>query len=345
MQPADVDTAVAKLTALPEVAATWTVESFVPTNQDQKLPVIEAAEKALGPALRASPRPAPSDAENVAALQQGAQALQNTADHQSGTGADAARRLANALDKLAQADAAQRAKVTDAFIRPLRLDLDDVGQSLMAEPVTRASLPPDLVRDWVASDGRMRIEIWPKGDANDNATIKRFARAVQAVQPNATGEAIGSTEWGGTIVEAFAEAAALALLSIAVLLWIVLRRLDRRLSDANPASCRRSCHARNLRARKIPTQLRKYHCAAGAAWHRRGIQDLLRDGMATRAEQFSRSRSADAGGVLQHALDRHRLRQSVAVESAGDIEHGQTIGAVACLHAELGDVIPACPDG
>ena len=225
MQPADVDTAVAKLTALPEVAATWTVESFVPTNQDQKLPVIEAAEKALGPALRASPRPAPSDAENVAALQQGAQALQNTADHQSGTGADAARRLANALDKLAQADAAQRAKVTDAFIRPLRLDLDDVGQSLMAEPVTRASLPPDLVRDWVASDGRMRIEIWPKGDANDNATIKRFARAVQAVQPNATGEAIGSTEWGGTIVEAFAEAAALALLSIAVLLWIVLRRL------------------------------------------------------------------------------------------------------------------------
>ena len=47
------------------------------------------------------------------------------------------------------------------------------------------------MRDWVESDGRMRIEIWPKGDANDNATIKRFARAVQAVRPDATGEAIG----------------------------------------------------------------------------------------------------------------------------------------------------------
>jgi uncharacterized protein len=225
LPPADVGTAVAKLTALPEVAATWTVESFVPADQDQKLPTIEAAEKALGPILRTSPRPAPSDAENVAALQQGVKALQNVADQQSGTGADAARRLANALNKLAQADVAQRARATDAFIHPLQLDLDDVGQSLMAEPVTRASLPPDLVRDWVASDGRMRIEIWPKGDANDNATIKRFARAVQAVQPGAAGEAIGSTEWGGTIVEAFAEAAALALLSIAILLWIVLRRL------------------------------------------------------------------------------------------------------------------------
>ena len=71
----------------------------------------------------------------------------------------------------------------------------------------------------------MRIEVWPKGDANDNANIRRFTRAVLAVQPDATGEAIGSTEWGGTIVKAFGEAAALALLSIAILLWIVLRRL------------------------------------------------------------------------------------------------------------------------
>ena len=155
---------------------------------------------------------------------QGMQTLQGIAD-QHGPGADAARRLADAFDRLAQADAGQRARATDAFIHPLNLDLDDVGQSLAAEHVTRASLPPDLVRDWVAPDGRVRIEIWPKGDANDNATIIRFARAVQAVQPGATGEAIGSTEWGGTIVEAFAEAAALALLSIAVLLWIVLRRL------------------------------------------------------------------------------------------------------------------------
>jgi uncharacterized protein len=122
-------------------------------------------------------------------------------------------------------DPAQRDGTTDAFIRPLQLDLDDVGQSLAAKRVTRVSLPPDLVRDWIAPDGRVRIEIWPKGDANDNATIRRFARAVQAVQPGATGEAIGSTEWGGTIVEAFAVAAGLALLSIAILLWIVLRRL------------------------------------------------------------------------------------------------------------------------
>ena len=49
---------------------------------------------------------------------------------------------------------------------------------------------------------------------------------MQAVEPDATGEAISSIEWGRTIVTAFVEAAALALLSIAILLWIVLRRLS-----------------------------------------------------------------------------------------------------------------------
>jgi hopanoid biosynthesis associated RND transporter like protein HpnN len=223
--PDAVSTVVAKLAALPEVATTWTLDNFIPPEQDQKLPIIEAAEKALAPALHAPPRPPPTDAENVAALTQAMQTLQGVADQHGGAGADAARRLANALGKLAQADAAQRARATDAFIHPLQLDLDDISPSLTAERVTRDSLPPDLVRDWIAPDGRMRIEVWPKGDANDNATIRRFARAVQAVAPEATGEAIGSIEWGDTIVKAFAEAAALALISIAILLWIVLRRL------------------------------------------------------------------------------------------------------------------------
>ena len=221
----DADATGAKLKALPQVAATWTLQSFIPNEQDRKLPMIEAAEKSLGGTLRSEPQGAPSDAENVAALQHGARTLQNAAGKNSGRGADAARRLAAALDRLAGADGNQRNLATDAFIQPLKLDLGDVAQSLTAERVTRESLPPELVRDWIAPDGRVRIDIWPKGDANDIASIRRFARAVLSVEPGATGEAVGSTEWGDTIVRAFAEAAGLALLSIFVLLWIVLRRL------------------------------------------------------------------------------------------------------------------------
>jgi uncharacterized protein len=218
--PAVVD----KLRALPEVASAWTIDSFVPADQDKKLEAIGKAKESLEPALHPAPRTPPSDAESIIALQQGVHSLESIADQQ-GPGADAARRLASAMQKLAQADQAQRARATDAFVRPLQQDLDDIGQTLMAERVTRQTLPADLVRDWVAEDGRKRIEVWPKGDASDNATVSRFARAVMAVEPTATGEAIGSIDWGATIVWAFIEAMALALISIAILLWLVLRRV------------------------------------------------------------------------------------------------------------------------
>jgi uncharacterized protein len=76
----------------------------------------------------------------------------------------------------------------------------------MAGRVTRETLPADLVRDWVAPDGRMRIEVWPKGNSNDNSTVRRFAQAVLGAEPRATGEAISAT-----IVRAFIEAMVLAL--------------------------------------------------------------------------------------------------------------------------------------
>jgi uncharacterized protein len=213
-----------KLRALPEVASVWTIDSFIPPDQDKKLAAIGNAKTSLEQSLHPAPRTPPSDAENVTALQQGVHALEGLASEQ-GDGAKAARRLADAMKKLSQADEASRVRTRDAFIGPLKLDIDDIDQSLMAEPVTRQSLPADLVRDWVAPDDRMRIEVWPKGNTGDNATIRRFARAVLSIEPSATGEAIGSIHWAATIVEAFIEAMVLAFISIAILLWLVLRRV------------------------------------------------------------------------------------------------------------------------
>ena len=213
-----------KLRALPEVASVWTIDSFVPLDQDKKLAAIGNAKTSLEQSLHPTPRTPPSDAENVTALQQGVHALEGLAGEQ-GDGAKAAHRLADAMKKLSQADEASRVRARDAFIGPLKLDIDDIDQSLMAEPVTRQSLPADLVRDWVAPDDRMRIEVWPKGNTGDNATIRRFAQAVLSVEPSATGEAIGSIHWAATIVEAFIEAMVLAFISIAILLWLVLRRV------------------------------------------------------------------------------------------------------------------------
>jgi hypothetical protein len=91
--------------------------------------------------------------------------------------------------------------------------------------VTITTLPPNLIRDWVLPDGRARVEALPKGDTNDTSVLRNFATAVLRAEPSATGPAISYYESGKTVTAAFIEAGALALASIAILLFIALRRL------------------------------------------------------------------------------------------------------------------------
>jgi hopanoid biosynthesis associated RND transporter like protein HpnN len=214
-----------RLTGLPEVARTLTLATFVPQNQDEKLAILRDAALLLDPVLHPTQvKPPPSDAENVEALRATAAALRAAAGADAGAAGDTARRLGATLDRLAAADpdaraAAQRAVTTDL----VRL-LDRLRAAFSAQEVTRETLPPDLVRDWVAPDGRARIEVFPTGDSNDNAVIARFVAAVRTVAPQATGVPVIIVESGRTVVRAFLEAGLYALGAIFVILWIALRR-------------------------------------------------------------------------------------------------------------------------
>jgi hypothetical protein len=118
-----------------------------------------------------------------------------------------------------------RAKAQDVLIAPLKVALDGLRQSLEAEPITEANLPADLAAQWIKPDGRARVEIYPKGDPNDNEVVRQFASEVEKVEPNATGGPVSILESGRTVIRAFIQAGGWALASIAILLWVVLRRL------------------------------------------------------------------------------------------------------------------------
>ena len=117
-----------------------------------------------------------------------------------------------------------RVRATDAFVPALQTTLEQLRQSLKAAPVSLATLPTDLKRDWLTPDGRARVEILPGGDSNDNATVKRFTKAVLAVAPNAIGPAISIPASGDTIVRAFIQAGFSSLIVVTILLAIALRR-------------------------------------------------------------------------------------------------------------------------
>jgi hopanoid biosynthesis associated RND transporter like protein HpnN len=223
--PAAAAAVVKRVAALPQVGGTRNLDSFIPEGQAQKIATIGKAAAVLDPALHAAPEPGPSDSEDVAALRNAAANLRATAGKANGAGANAAMRLARDLDALAAASAQTRGKAQAAFIAPLQIDLHDVAASLHPQTVMRSNLPRDLVREWIAPNGDARTEILPKGNTSNTETIRNFARAVLAVEPHATGEAIQIYEWGNTVTAAFIKAGVLAICSIALLLLVVLRRI------------------------------------------------------------------------------------------------------------------------
>jgi uncharacterized protein len=214
-----------RLVPLPEVDRVLTLNTLIPSDQDQKLTLIGQTGKTLEPAFRAPPRPAASDAENVAALNRGTDMLTRAAGTQNGPGAEAAKRLGAALKTLANGDQALRARAEFALVSPLRTALAGLRESFEAQKITAENIPPDIKSKWTLPDGRSRAEVHPKGDPNDNGTLRNFARAALAVAPTASGGPIAILKSGETVVRAFIEAGIWAFLSIAILLWVVLRRL------------------------------------------------------------------------------------------------------------------------
>ena len=216
----------ARLKALPEVERAITLSSFVPADQDAKLDQIRDLAVLLGPSLYPSEvKPAPTDAETVEAMKSAAADLADAANSHPGPGADAAKRLASSLAALAAGPPERRARAEREMLPGAARVVEQTRQLIQAAPVTLADVPPEIADDWVTKDGRARVEVFAKGDSNDNAVLKRFVDAVTAVAPNATGAPVSIQASGKTVVRAFLQAGALALGSIAILLYLALRRV------------------------------------------------------------------------------------------------------------------------
>jgi uncharacterized protein len=223
---ADAKNIEAKLEKVPEVLRVMSLDSFVPEDQPAKLKLIAQAAKVVGPALNPdSVDAAPSDAENVDALKSSVESLRKTAGDNKSAGANAARRLADALSKLAESNQATREKAQDVFVTPLKIVFDQLKNTLQAQPVSLKTLPPELVSGWKAKDGLMRVEALPKGDPNDNDNLRRFADAVLIAEPTAIGGPVSILKSGDVVVSAFVHAGIYALIVIGLLLWLTLQRI------------------------------------------------------------------------------------------------------------------------
>jgi hopanoid biosynthesis associated RND transporter like protein HpnN len=331
-----------RLGSVPEVSQTITLDSLVPGDQDAKLALIQKAATAIGSSLNpAAIEPRPTDAENVKALTSTAATLSTVAETSQGPGVGAAKRLSGLLLQLATSEPRLRRNFETALVEPLRIALEELRQALQAQRITTENIPADLARLWVSPDGRARVQVLAYGDPDDTAVIRNFVTTVLAVEPNATGPAVMLFEAGNTIVRSFIEAAIFAVLAIATLLWIALRRVADVLLTLVPLLVAGVVTLELCSAFDLP--LNFANIIALPVLLGVGVAFKIYYIMAWRSGQTALVQSPLTRAVM--FSDGDRLRQPVVIERSRHLEYGSIDGAGAGLYDDSRGVLSTRSDG
>ncbi|MGA8170447.1 MAG: MMPL family transporter [Methylocystis sp.] len=210
-----------KMAALPQVDHVITVDTLLPADQDEKLPLIESAAARMRDVFAPKIKPTPSYAETIKSLGAAAKTLL-----ERGGGRDAppsVARFAEVLDALARSDESTLEAARVAAFADFEKLLGETRQALGAKRVTLDTLPADLASDWISPSGDYRIEAFPKGDSNNREVMVAFAEQAKRIAPNATGAPIVVAEAGDTVVRAFELAGLYSFLAIFAILVVALR--------------------------------------------------------------------------------------------------------------------------
>jgi uncharacterized protein len=213
-----------KLETLSTVASVISINSFVPMDQSAKLALIADANSILAPTLAPRSPAAPVTPEQIrmaakSALSQIEPALPKLPkDHPLASIAEDLRRIQSAPDAVLMA-------TNEALTRFLPDQLTRLRTALSAEPVTLSSIPANFARDWMTPDGRARVQVNPKPEAHTPRGLVEFVHQVTSVAPDAGGAAVTIVATSQTIVGAFRSAAIYAVITIAVILLGLLRRV------------------------------------------------------------------------------------------------------------------------
>lgn len=214
------------LNKLPEVDQVLSGATFVPEQQDQKLAMLAQAQTILAPTLLAistPPQTAVTAAQIRTAMAQTISAIDSVAAKLPENSELLA--IGKTLQRMQGESDAQIMAMNKSVTQFLPQALQGLASSLSAKPITQASLPASIKRDWFLPNGSVRVEALPTAAVQSTRGLRQFAKAVRSVAPNAGGPAISTIATAATIVKSFQQAAMLAFISISIILLVVLRNI------------------------------------------------------------------------------------------------------------------------
>lgn len=210
-----------ELQTLDDVERVIRLQNLIPTDQEDKLLLLEDLRFFLGDALVEKQwLLQPSDTAQLKA--QARQLAQVTNESPLKTTMS---NLAAALDIL-DSDTADTysERLNLSTMKSLPPLLAVLTNGLQQRSITRLDDIPARIRNsWVSPDGTQLLQVFPSGNANDFEFLEQFVEAVSTVAPRVTGTPVIQIESGKVISKAFAQAVLLALIGITIVLLILLR--------------------------------------------------------------------------------------------------------------------------
>jgi len=219
------------------VHSTVTLENLVAQEQEDKLYVIEDLAIILGTQLsQFDASLSPSDSKTVllnfqATLAQQLSRVDNT------LAPELIKQLSDNINNFLQAleQKPQLAEQLDnSLLGLLPYTIQTLSQSLRAYEFGLDELPSYIREQWLSPQGIYRIMISPEKDLNIPANLKEFAKAIQAIEPSATGLPVADLASGEAVVSAFQQAFSASFILIVVLLLVILKSIKKMLLVIGP---------------------------------------------------------------------------------------------------------------
>ena len=192
--------------------------------------LIASAAQQLLPALQQQPAPPATDAVRVDALKRASNQLSLAADDHPGPGAAEAKHLSATLQKLAAADAATRDRAEVAMSDTLRIALKQLENLLQPTEITRDNLPKEISSTLVVERRPRARRHRAESPARHRSERRRDARPLRPRGEEGGAERDRRSDFDPAFgrprsSRRSCKPPAYALISIAILLWIALRRV------------------------------------------------------------------------------------------------------------------------
>ena len=226
---------VGRLKGLKEVKEAITIDSFVPEDQSRKLAILSDIALFMPPGLETVKSEKLTFEKNIALLENLEVSLRKALSPALNEESDYAISVSRLHDSV---KGFQRAvnhpeKGKEAFDKLDQSVLSnfpglfhDLNISLRASVVKDSDLPIELRSRYVTTDGRYRVEVFPRENILETQALKRFVEAVSALAPNATDAPVTILGAGNAVVHSFLLATLYALLAITIYLLIELKRIS-----------------------------------------------------------------------------------------------------------------------